>query len=174
MTLKFARFAAIGLALVPVQAWAQNPPSSFSQASQETQAVADPYFKAYIARDWDHLEPLLADQGGFADPTATLVFGPVKFEGKQATLKNFREGYAAIKHMAFHPIRTFVSGDHAIYEGTLDWTLELRDGKQAVTEGMPFITVLRVADGHVLEHRDFADYTPFLAAMKAARPANQD
>ena len=86
MTLKFARFAAIGLALVAVQAWAQNPPSSFSQASQETQAVADPYFKAYIARDWDHLEPLLADQGGFADPTATLVFGPVKFEGKQATL----------------------------------------------------------------------------------------
>jgi hypothetical protein len=34
---------------------------------------------------------------------------------------------------------------------------------------MPFITVLRVVRGQVLEHRDFADYTPFLAAMRAAR-----
>lgn len=161
---------AVGLALFAAPVRAQQGPS-FSQVSVETRAVADAYFSAYIARDWDRLAPHLADAGGFSDPTAALVFGSVQFEGKVATLKNFREGYAAIEHMAFHPMRAFVSGEHAIYEGTLDWTLALGNGKQAVTKGMPFITVLRVVRGHVLEHRDFADYTPFLAAMRAARAA---
>ncbi len=161
--------AVIVLAVMAVPSWAQDKPS-FGEIGSKTRAVADPYFKAYVARDWDRLEPLLADGGGFADPTASLVFGSVRFDGKAATLKNFREGYAAIRHMAFHPMRSFVSGEHAVYEGTLDWTLELKGGKQAVTQGMPFITVLRVVDGQVLEHRDFADYTPFLAALRAARP----
>lgn len=166
--LQFIRFVVLGLALFAAQGWAQNGPS-FGQVSAQTRAVADPYFKAYIARDWDRLEPLLADAGSFTDPTAALVFGSVEFEGKAAMLKNFREGYAAIRHMAFHPLRVFVSGEHAIYEGTLDWTLELRNGRQAVTQGMPFVTVLRVVHGRVLEHRDFADYTPFLAAMRAGQ-----
>lgn len=79
------------------------------------------------------------------------------------------EGYAAIKHMAFHQTRVFVSGEHAVFEGTLDWTLELSDGKQAVTRAMPFMSILRVVDGKVVEHRDYADYAPFLAAVRAAR-----
>jgi ketosteroid isomerase-like protein len=158
----------LSVALHATQVWAQQTPS-FSQVGAKTQTVAEPYFKAYIARDWKRLEPLLADNGGFSDPTAAFVFGSVKFEGKAATLKNFREGYAAISHMEFHQMRAFVSGEHAIYEGTLDWTLELKGGKQAVTRGMPFISVLRVVDGRVMEHRDFADYTPFLAAMRAAK-----
>lgn len=168
MTPRSIRFFLLGLALTAATAWAQKGPS-FSQTGLATRAVADPYFQAYIARDWDRLEPLLADAGGFADPTAALVFGPVRVDGKAATLKNFREGYAAIRHMEFHPMRTFVSGEHAVYEGTLDWTLALKSGKEAVTKGMPFITVLRVVEGRVLEHRDFADYTPFLAAMRAAQ-----
>jgi hypothetical protein len=159
---------ALGLSLLATPVWAQRGPP-LSQVSAETRTVADPYFSAYIARDWDRLEPYVAEAGGFSDPTAALVFGTVEFKGKAATLKNFREGYAAIKHMEFHQMRAFFSGEHAIYEGTLDWTLELSGGKQAVTKGMPFITVLRVVQGRVLEHRDFADYTPFLAAMQAAR-----
>lgn len=159
---------ALALTLVAAPVWAQGKPS-FAEIGAKTQAVADRYFSAYVARDWDRLEPLLADNGGFSDPTASLVFGSVQAAGKAATLKNFREGYAAIRHMAFHPMRSFVSGEHAVFEGTLDWTLELKGGKQAVTQGMPFITVLRVVEGQVLEHRDFADYSPFLAAVRAAR-----
>lgn len=79
------------------------------------------------------------------------------------------EGYAAIKHIAFHQARVFASGEHAVFEGTLDWTLELSDGKQAVTRAMPFMSILRVVDGKLVEHRDSADYAPFLAAVRAAR-----
>lgn len=164
----FLQLLVAGLALSAAPVRAQQGPA-FGQVSTETRAVADAYFNAYIARDWERLAPHLADAGGFSDPTAALVFGPVQFDGKAATLKNFREGYAAIQHMAFHPMRAFVSGEHAVYEGTLDWTLALGSGRLAVTKGMPFITVLRVVRGQVLEHRDYADYTPFLAALQAAR-----
>lgn len=107
MMLRTSRVTVLGLALLAAPVWAQTQPT-FREIGTQTRAVADPYFKAYVARDWDRLEPLLAEGSGFADPTATLVFGVVKVEGKAATLKNFREGYAAIRHMAFHPIRAFV------------------------------------------------------------------
>lgn len=164
----FLRLLVTGLALSAAPVRAQQGPAP-SEVGTGTRAVADAYFNAYIARDWERLAPHLADAGGFSDPTAALVFGSVRFDGKVATLKNFREGYAAIQHMAFQPMRTFSFGEHAVYEGTLDWTLALGSGRQAVTKGMPFITVLRVVRGQVLEHRDYADYTPFLAALQAAR-----
>jgi hypothetical protein len=84
---------------------------------------------------------------------------------------NFREGYAAITHMEFNPSRVFFSGEYAVLEGTLGWTLSLGTGNSATTQAMPFLTVLHVVGGQVIEHRDFADYAPFLAAV---RPANED
>jgi hypothetical protein len=89
--------------------------------------------------------------------------------GKPAVMKKFREGYAGIRHMRFAPIRTFVSGSHAVFEGTLDWTLALANGKEAVTAGMPFLTILRIEGGQVAEHRDFADYQPFVEAVRRTR-----
>jgi hypothetical protein len=84
-------------------------------------------------------------------------------------MKNFREGYAAIQHMAFVPSRTLLSGAYAVFEGTLDWTLALEGGAQAVTRRMPFITILRVRSGLVVEHTDYADYQPFIEAVRRAR-----
>jgi ketosteroid isomerase-like protein len=148
-------------------AWAQSPPS-LASASAATQSVAEPYFKAYIARDWKALEPLLAESGKFSHPTAKLVFGAVEVSGKPQTMKLFRENYAAITSMRFNRTRAFFSGTHAVFEGTLDWTLRLEGGKLAVTTGMPFVTILRVENGQVVEHQDFADYQPFLAAHRKA------
>jgi SnoaL-like domain len=142
---------------------------TFDQAASATQRVAEPYFAAYIARDWDRLAPLLAQTGRFSDPTATAVFGVVRHEGKAAALKNFRENYAPIVHMTFHRTRAFFSSQHAVFEGTLDWTLSLDAGKQAVTKGMPFVTIVQVVDGLVVDHQDFADYAPFLDAVRKAR-----
>ena len=144
-------------------------PSSFEQAASATQRVAEPYFAAYIARDWNRLEPLLGDMGRFSDPTALPVFGVVRHEGKTAVMKNFREGYASITHMTFHQVRSFFSGQHAVFEGRLDWTLALGDGRHATTEGMPFVTILQVVNGQIVDHQDLADYKPFVAAVRKAR-----
>lgn len=84
---------------------------------------------------------------------------------------NFREGCAAITHMEFNPSWMLFSVEYAVFEGTLDWTLSLGTGNSATTKAMPFLTVLHVTDGQVIGHRDFADFAPFLAAV---RPANED
>jgi len=149
----------------PAAAQKTEPLASTSAA---TARVAEKYFEAYIARDWDRLAPLLAEGGGFADPTAEPVFGKVEVTGKRATIDYFRTNYAAIRHMQFNPTRAFFSGRHAVFEGTLDWTLALGGGKEAVTLAMPFVTILRIEDGLVVEHRDFADYQPFVAAQRRA------
>ncbi len=171
MISQYVRVLAIALAFQSGQAWAQSG-TAFSQATAATEPVAERYFAAYIAREWDSLAPLLADAGGFSDPTASLVFGEVKHVGKAATMKNFREGYAAITQMEFKRSRAFFSGEHAIFEGTLDWTLALGEGKEAITKAMPFVTILRVQNGQVVEHQDFADYAPFLSAVRAMKARN--
>lgn len=140
----------------------------YKAASIATQRVGEAYFSAYVNRDWDRLEPLVADQGGFADPTASLIFGGVNHVGKTATLKAFREGYAAITEMSFKRTRAFFSGSYAIFEGTLDWTLRLRSGKLVATKGMPLVTVLRIEGDRVVEHRDLADYHAYLEAHAKA------
>lgn len=142
---------------------------SLEHKSAATRPVAQRYFSAYIARDWNSLAALLAEEGSFADPTAEPIFGKVEHRGKLAVMKNFRDGYASIKRMEFTSSRTVISGAHAIFEGTLDWTLELDDGKEAVTRRMPFLTILKIEAGLVVEHTDYADYRPFVEAVRRAR-----
>ena len=164
-------FRCILMAVLPLffcLATGVNAQPRFAEISESTRSVAQPYFEAYVARQWDGLEPLLAETGMFTDPTAEPLFGKVEWIGKAAVMKNFREGYAAIKDMRFNQTRTFFSGEHAVFEGTLDWTLVLDDGREVVTLGMPFLTLLHVREGRVQEHRDLADYHPFIQAHQKA------
>lgn len=160
-------FLSVILACAAPPAAAQAP-EPLAATSAATARVAEGYFEAYIARDWDRLAPLLAEGGGFADPTAEPLFGKVEVTGKRATIDFFRTNYAAIRHMQFNRKRAFFSGRHAVFEGTLDWTLDIGGGKEAITLDMPFVTILRIEDGLVVEHRDFADYQPFVAAQRRA------
>jgi len=164
------------LALGIGQAATGQTAPTFAQLSAVTQRAAEAYFSAYIARDWDALAPHLADSGSFTDPTAEPVFGPVAVSGKKATLKYFRENYAAIKSMQFNRTRAYFSGAHAVFEGTLDWTLTLDSGKDVETRGMPFVTMLRLDGDQVVDHRDFADYQPFIEAYRqvtAVEPSSE-
>ena len=160
---------ALAASLLGVPAIAQaQAGSAYAQASAATAPVADAYFAAYTSRDWDALEPLLAAEATFADPTATRVFGGVKSDGKAAIMERFRVGYAGLTHMRFATTRRLVSGDVVIYEGTLDWGLDLGDGT-TVGSVTPMVIVVTVADGKVVEHRDYVDYAPFLEAVRKTR-----
>lgn len=151
--------------------FAASPPVSFGEASKATKRAAEPYLAAYIARDWDRLERLLGDEASFTDPTATLVFGPVKSSGRETTIKFFRENYAAISHMQFNQSRAFFSGHQAVFEGTLDYTLEMKGQKPIATRGMPFVVVLKVVGERIVEHTDLADYHVFNEARKQGSPS---
>ncbi len=141
---------------------------SYQKLSAETQKISQLYFAAYMALDWQKMEPLLADNVSFEDPTAEFVFGVVKRQGKESVIKGFNDGYAAIVKMQFHPTRTSFSGQHAIFEGILDWSIKLEDNKVVEIKRMPFTSILKVVNGEVVTHMDYADYAPFFAAYKNA------
>lgn len=160
----------LSFATIPTSAAAQV--SSYSQQSAATTAVADAYFDAYIALDWDRLEPLLADNATVHDPTAETLFKTKRKEGKPEVMKGFREGYAGVTKMVFHRSRAFHSGNFAVYEGDLEWGVKFPAGRVVETR-TPFVVILRTENGKVVEHRDYVDYEPFLRDELASRPAEK-
>ncbi|WP_427969256.1 nuclear transport factor 2 family protein [Altererythrobacter sp.] len=171
-----ARFALAAVALaIPALAQAAEgrPGETYLDAGKATASVADAYFADYIALDWDGLEPLLAEDASFADPTAELLFGNPPTEGRAAIMEKFRKGYASISQMSFAQDRAIHSGNMALYEGTLSWTLNFADGN-VVSTSMPFVAMIRVEDGKVVSHRDYGDYANFIEAMRELRAPGQD
>lgn len=156
--------------LIVSQAGAETTPS-FAQRSEANGVIAKQYFRHYMDRNWAQLAPLLAEESRFSDPTAEPIFGTVARVGKQAVLANFKTGYAGIQYMRFNEIRVFLSDQFAIFEGTLDWSLALDNGRYAVTDGMPFMSIIKVENGLVVEHLDYAGYQPFIEAYQKANTA---
>lgn len=162
----------LGLAMLlcTLPAFAQAPRPNLAERSAQTEAIARPYLDAYIARDWDRLEPLLDEEVRFDDATAHLVFGAVGKQGKAVLMKAFRETYASIRDMRFIQQSRFASGEHMVFVGELEWGIGLPDGLN-VDSRMPFVVRLQVRNGKVLEHQDTADYNPFVEALRRARAA---
>ena len=142
-----------------------QPTPTYRETSARTKEVGERYFAAYIAKDWATVGELLAENGSFADRTAELVFGSTLQQGRAATLAFFGKGYEGVQ-MRYRPTRAIHTGHHAVYEGSLDWTLRLGDGRTITTEAMPFVVILRVEAGRVVEHRDYADYHPFVENLR--------
>ncbi len=143
--------------------------ASYLTTSDRTQKVAQKYFEAYLARDWNTVETLVADDVSFGDPTAVQLFGPNTHMGKAAAMKYFRENYAALTEMKATVTRAIFASHYAIFESTLDWSVKLRNGKELRTPAMPFVVIVTVRDGKVVEHRDYADYRGFIEAARQAR-----
>lgn len=160
-----AALATATLATTP--AWADA--MDYVREGQATGPIADAYFDAYIALDWDRLEPLVADNATFQDRTAEQLFTNLQKSGKVEMMKGFRENYSGLTKMIFHKTRVVHSGAYAIYEGDLEWGVKYPAGR--VVESLtPFVVILKVENGKVVEHRDWVDYGPFLQSELATRP----
>jgi len=140
----------------------------FKDATDVTQDVATRYFNTYMAMDWDKLEPMLHVDSTFEDPTAHLLFGLKRPAGKEAVIKNFREGYASLTSMKAKLSRTFFSGDTGIFE--LDLTFGFRNRQNGITTiTMPLVVMIAVKDGKIIMHRDYGDYREYVRQLKAAQ-----
>ncbi|MEZ4411778.1 MAG: nuclear transport factor 2 family protein [Gemmatimonadales bacterium] len=146
---------------------AQSPgASAYLEASDSSRTVGQEYLQAYIALDWDRIESMLGDAASFQDPTAELIFGGKLVSGRDNMMAKFRTGYAGIQ-MSFVETRAVYSGHYAIIEGLLTWSAPLGDGRRVTAKDSPFVLILRIEGGLVVEHRDYADYHPFITAMRA-------
>ena len=143
-----------------------TPGDAYRATSDSTRAVGEPYKNAYVTLDWDALEGLLGEEASFQDPTAKLIFGGLLTSGREAMMNKFRNGNAGIQ-MSFVETRAIYTGHYAIFEGELSWSSPMQDGRRVSSKDTPFVLVLKVEGGKVVEHRDYADYHPFLDAMAA-------
>lgn len=141
---------------------------SYEELSKTSADVGENYFKAYIAMDWNSLESMLDVNATFRDPTAEKVFGGSIHKGKEAVMKYFMDNYSAIQEISFIELRKIISGNYVIFEGDLDWTLKIEGGKE-VRSVMPIATILMIENGKVKEHKDFADYHPFLKEYRRVK-----
>lgn len=147
---------------------AADDEQNFRDSSAVSALVGQAYFDAYISMNWDEVALRLAEKSKFSDPTAAQIWGTPEQTGKSNIVKNFMKAYRPLT-MRFTPTRKIFSGNFALFEGTLDWSYELPQ-RTITTEKMPFVVVLRLENGLIVEHRDYADYTPFFIAEKAAGP----
>lgn len=150
-----------------VPALAQTKPN-YGDLTAATATVADAYVAAYTALDWDRLEPLLADNVSFRDPTAELIFGSPSASNKETLMKQLRQNVVIITKMSFQRRRGIYSGQYGLYDGDLTFAVHVE--KNLVVESTtPIVLAIRVEEGKVVEHRDYVDYAPFLTALKAAQ-----
>lgn len=141
--------------------FAQTPRSTaFADTTERTRTVAERYMQYYLTMDVQAMGALMHDAITFEDPTARLIFGSQKHEGKDSVLAAMRMSVNSITGMRPEHIRQFASGNTLVSELTLRWSFLSRSGK-TVTITTPLVIVLMVQDGKVIWHRDYGDYTTF-------------
>lgn len=169
----------LATALLLVMPWAQASTDQKSvllpeeqiyvATTQTTKSIAEPYFLAYIARDWKVLESLMHPQASWHDPTAEQLFSGAPTLGRAHTLDHLRRAFAGIRDMKAHVKQHIFSSHYAVFVVTLDWTIALQDGKSLAIASTPLVVNLRIQDGKVIAHTDYADYHPFIAAYQKHR-----
>jgi ketosteroid isomerase-like protein len=162
--------------LAVLSANASNDPSPLSQeekqyqsSSSDARAIGEPYFNAYLERDWDKFESILHTDAIWSDPTAEQLFGVERVSGKDLVISHLRSSFAGITHMRAHINRKVFTSNFAIFEADLDWGVRLRNGKTVEVKAAPFVVVLRIKDGKVIEHTDYADYAGFINEFRRIR-----
>ncbi|MCA8888176.1 MAG: nuclear transport factor 2 family protein [Parvularculaceae bacterium] len=131
-------------------------------APNEAVKIAIDYLSAYSTFDVEKIEPFLADDAVFEDPTSagqTPLENGFFFEGKQAIIDGLG-GYAAqfAKFSVRYDFeRHYESAGNVVFVAQLNYLSTTTDGR--VFEGAaPIVTVIRVRDGKVVRHSDYYDY----------------
>lgn len=127
----------------------------------ETIAVADAYMAAYQELDEAALAGFYADDARFFDPTSYDMPGfaaPFDFQGRDAILAgiaSFKTDYGLVR--VPYAVTTKIAGMHDVaYIGEVQ--SEVRVQGEIQRYAYPIVTIIRVAGGKVIEHRDYVDY----------------
>ncbi|MEE2526703.1 nuclear transport factor 2 family protein [Hyphobacterium sp. HN65] len=146
------RLALSGLALAfAVQA------GGLAQDVTPTRQTAEAWLTAYQAQNFEAMRSLLDQNSVFIDPTSLgrESFGnPINWQGADAILAGVRSW--GVTDAQYHFDRTYESPGRVIYDGSIDVTYGAPDNQ--VSYNFPIITIVTVANGMVVEHRDYTDF----------------
>ena len=118
----------------------------------------------FRARKLEQAAAKLAEDAFFIDPTGEVFGGPLSkgLRGRAQILK--LQQSLGVVDTSFDTAGEFSAGEYAVFAGHLSF------GYQAGGrfEDVPFITILRVADGFVQERHDYGDYSPLVPQAPAS------
>lgn len=155
---RFAATAALIVLMLSPQVRAQE---AAPDPRTETIAVADAYMAAYQELDEAALAGFYADDARFFDPTSYDMPGfaaPFDFQGRDAILAgiaSFKTDYGLVR--VPYVVTTKIAGMHDVaYIGEVQSEVRIKGEIQRYA--YPIVTIIRVAGGKVIEHRDYVDY----------------
>ena len=135
------------------------------QEENEVPDVAGRYLElVFQRRDLEATRALLDPDVLFIDPTADVWNRPLSrgIRGREALLEEQRS--FGVREVDFQVTLEFQSGEHAAFAGLLDY--ESARGK---VRNLPFVTILHIQKGRIVERRDYGDYDRLLERSPAGR-----
>lgn len=142
------------------------------EVEPELERIARSYLEAYFGRRFAELEALQAEGVVFQDPTAAMIGGGRRIEGRAAVRANFERAFTGSLAFAFEPVCSFFFQHHAVAAGTCTFSFSgaaLGLEVERADFELPLLVALEIRDGEVVEHRDYADYATYLAQLAALR-----
>ena len=136
---------------------------SEAQTERSVAEIGDAYLALYSAGKIDQLAPWLTDQSEFQDPTVHAI-------GAKQIIEQLKGVFAMISELRFEVANKYLSGvDRVVQQGTVHFTLAgealgVPDKSFKIT--LPFIVILRIAEGKVVHHADYLDSNAFMEQVK--------
>lgn len=146
--------------------------SLLAQDQNHLEATARAYFRAIEARDFAGQLEFYTDQSLFEDPTAEIMGTTHKAQGGEAIVALRREGAKNIPVWAFEIKEVLVSRPWVVLNLTTKMTLRsevVGIPDKTFSVGIDWVSVLRIENGKILRHTDYAAYEDFMQALGAAR-----
>ncbi len=126
-----------------------------AQETADTRTVTNTYVQLTFEQKYDDLLDVYAPDAVFFDPTGDVFQGRIAegpVQGAEQIIA-LQKSWGITK--SWFDIQTvFTVGEYSLYRGTLTVSFEGSDAEIPV----PFMTVLRVQDGHIIERTDFGEY----------------
>ena len=133
----------------------------FRAITDTTKTVAERYFKNYARLGFDSMAVDMANEYSFEDPTARIIFQGLRINGKEQALENFKKVYTFF-NVSLPVNRSYFSGNYGVFEGVYKFSVNAPNNEVMSFE-LPIVVIIKVENGKVTEHRDYADYQAYLA-----------
>jgi len=126
--------------------------------------IANEYINLYFTVQIEKYGAYFTEETIFEDPTTSLFREdnshgrPV---GKKAVIEFLSRGFEGIFDGEFQLEKKFVSGEFAVFQGNYKYKTKgerLGSEKPYFEFNLPLVTIIRVRDGKVLHHQDYANY----------------
>lgn len=153
--------AVLWLLMLGASASAQSDDLSDSVPELTASAVVNAYMAAYSAADFDAMEPFMAEDAVFSDPTATgLGENGLVHHGREEIMAALREFDAQYNPIAlnFAWDTVFESNDRYVFMGSVNATYPVEQEGMVFRWSAPQTTVIHFRNGEVVQQFDFADY----------------